>query len=370
MKRTGIILLLVMLPFCLFAEAEETQDAVDALLETIDLSEWDAWFLKNGSETDILPSKLLRQLADMQEPFEFSFTHRDLKSLLKPSLLSVLARAALLVGLAAFGAAIRGVTDASSIGETAGTVFRIGVSVTVLVVSLKEVRTAISAIGATERTAELLLPVIVGYLTVAGAHQGALLLPASYAMLSDVVIRLIETCVVPTAIIGGVLLVLDANGFGRLSTLGKLLQRAAKWILGTACSLYMIITAFRSVAARNADHLLLKTTKLAAGSIPSIGALLSESVDAAYQCMQYVRNALGLTGCAVLLSVALKPAISVFLTRSSLRASALLSEPLAGKPYAELLRGMGDTLHILMLSELAALSMALMMLIPALGTGV
>lgn len=369
MKRTLIALIVLILPLCLFAESDETQDAVDALLETIDLSEWDAWFTRNGTEPDILPSTLLRQLANMQEPFGFGLTHTDLLSVLKPSIRSVLARAALLVGLAAFGAAIRGVSDASSIGETAGTVFRIGVSAAVLVISLAEIRTALSAIGSAEHTAELLMPVIVGYLTVTGAQNTALLLPAAYTLLSDVVLRLIEICVAPMAVVGGVLLVLDANGFGRLSSVGRLLQRAAKWILKTTCAFYMIVTTVRSVAAKSADSLLLKTTKLAAGSIPSIGALLSESADAAYQCVLHVRNALGLTGYVVLISVALKPAVSAFLTRTALRASAMLSEPLAGKPYAELLRGMGDTLHILILSELAALAMTLMMLVPVLGTG-
>lgn len=369
MKRTVIALLILLAPMFLFAETEETQDAIDALLETIDLSEWDAWFRKNGTESDVLPSELLKQLAGMQEPFKTAFRHTDLISLLKPSVPSVLARMMLFVGLAAFGAVLRGISDVSSIGESAAAVLRVSVSAAVLVISLSEIRAALAAIGTVDRTTELLLPVIVGYLALTGQANTALLLSTSQALLSEVVLRLIETCIAPSAIIGGVLLVLDANGVGQLYSVGRLLQRAAKWMLATACSFYMLVTAVRSVAAKGADSLLLKTTKLAAGSIPSIGALLAESVDTAYQCMLFVKNALGLTGCIVLISVALKPAISAFLTRCSLRASALLTEPLAGKPYAELLRGMGDTIHILMLSELAAVSMALMMLIPVLGTG-
>lgn len=369
MKRTVIALLILLAPMFLFAETEETQDAIDALLETIDLSEWDAWFRKNGTESDVLPSELLKQLAGMQEPFKTAFRHTDLISLLKPSVPSVLARMMLFVGLAAFGAVLRGISDVSSIGESAAAVLRVSVSAAVLVISLSEIRAALAAIGTVDRTTELLLPVIVGYLALTGQANTALLLSTSQALLSEVVLRLIETCIAPSAIIGGVLLVLDANGVGQLYSVGRLLQRAAKWMLATACSFYMLVTAVRSVAAKGADSLLLKTTKLAAGSIPSIGALLAESVDTAYQCMLFVKNALGLTGCIVLISVALKPAISAFLTRCSLRSSALLTEPLAGKPYAELLRGMGDTIHILMLSELVAVSMALMMLIPVLGTG-
>lgn len=368
MKRAAIALLVLFLPLLLFAESDETEDAVDALVGTIDLSEWDDWFRDNGADNAVLPSAILKHLVGMQTTLDANDTAGILRKL-TPSFKPVLAKTALFIGLAAIGAAIGGVTDSGAIGETAGAAFRVCVSVTVLALSLTEIRAAFAAVRTVERTAELLLPAIIGYLTFGGFANAALLVPASYALLSDVVLRALETCVAPAAIVGGVLIVLDTNGTGRLSAVGKLLQRAAKWVLGTACSVYMLITAVRSAIAQNADGLLLKTTKLAAGSIPAIGSLLSESVDTAYQCLRFVKNALGLTGCIVLLSVAWKPVISIFLTRSSLRAASLLSEPLSGKPYAELLRGMGDTLHILMLSELAALSMALMMLAPVLGTG-
>ena len=366
MKRAAIALLILFLPLLLFAESDETQDAVDALVGTIDLSEWDAWFRDNGAG-DVLPSEILKQLVGMQ-----ASDADDMAGILRkltPSIKPMLAKTALLMGLAAFGAAIGGITDPRAIGETAGAAFRICVSVTVLALSLTEIRGALDAVRTVERTGEVLLPAIVGYLTFSGFTNSASLVPASYALLSDVVLRVLEGCVAPAAIIGGVLIVLDANGTGRLNAIGKLLQRAAKWVLGTACSVYLMITAVRSAVARNTDGLLLKTTKLAAGSIPAIGSLLSESVDSAYQCLHFVKNALGLTGCIALLSVIWKPVISVFLTRSSLRAAALLSEPLSGKPYAELLRGMGDTLHVLMLSELAAIAMALMTFAPMLGTG-
>ncbi|MBR6039067.1 MAG: hypothetical protein IKP38_01115 [Clostridia bacterium] len=366
MKRTAIVLLVLVLPLLLFAESDETQDAVDALVGTIDLSEWDAWFRDNDAG-DVLPSEILKQLVGTQT--SDTFDTAGILRKLTPSLKPMLAKTALLIGLAAFGAAIDGVTDPRAIGDTAGAAFRVCVSVAVLALSLTEIRDTLAAVRTVERTGEILLPAIVGYLTFSGFTNSASLVPASYALLSDVVLRVLEGCVAPAAIIGGVLIVLDANGTGRLTSVGRLLQRAAKWALGMTCSVYLLITAVRSAVAKNADGLLLKTTRLAAGSIPAIGSLLSESVDSAYQCLRFVKNALGLTGCMALLSVIWEPVISVFLTRSSLRAAALLSEPLAGKPYAELLRGMGDTLHVLMLSELAVTAMALMMLAPMLGTG-
>lgn len=370
MRRTALVFIALLLPLFLFSERDETQEAIEALLETVDLSEWDAWFRDNGWEGEALPSRIFRELVRMRDPFGRETTDRDLLRILKPSLGSLLKATAMFVGFAAFCAALQGVSGSSPIGETADTAFRICIAAAVLVISVTEIRSAYALITTLQRTSELLLPVIVGYLGLTGAENTALLLSASHTLLNDIVLRMIETCVMPFAITGGVMLSFDANGTGRLASVGRLLHRAAKWILGTACSVYMLITAIRSVAAVGADGLLLRTTKLAAGSIPAIGSLLSESVDTAYRCMRFIRNALGLTGCCVLLTVALKPVISVFLMRCSLRASAMLSEPLSGKPYAELLRGMGDTLHILMLSGLAALAMSLMMLAPLFGAGV
>ena len=133
--------------------------------------------------------------------------------------------------------------------------------------------------------------------------------------------------------------------------------------------LFLLITAVRAVTAGSADGLLLRTTKLAAGGIPAVGSLLSESVETAFQCLRFVRNALGLTGCMVLLSAVGKPILSTVLSRCSLRVSAALTEPLAGKPFVDLLRGMGDTLHVLMLCELAAVSAALFVIAPVFGAG-
>ena len=369
MKRAMLAALLLLIPALLFSETDEWKDELDVLAETVDVSEWDDWFRTIDGDQAILPSEILKQLIGMQGPDASEWTAKSIVSRLAISLKPSIAKACLFLGLAVIGASLQGLSDASSIGETSQTVFRICTAAAVLIMLLTEVRTAANAIRATSHTAELALPVIVGFLTLNGMEHTAALLPVSYALLSDLVLRLIETWIIPLSVIGGVLSVLDAGMTGRLISIGKLLQRAAKWILTTACSVYLILTAVRSAAAAGADGLLLKTTKFAAGSIPAVGSLLSETADTALQCLRFVRNALGLTGCILLLSVALKPAVSIFLSRSCLRASSLLSEPLAGKPYAEILKSAGDTLHILMLSELAASAMALMMLAPVFSAG-
>jgi stage III sporulation protein AE len=367
MKRLALLVMLLF-PLALFAQTDETDEGIDALLDRIDLSAWDAWYREHAPDVDLLPSEYLKALAE-QRTTAAGLTLDALSERLLPSLRPVLGKTMLLVGFAVIGAAIRGLSDASSVGETAQAAFLMTVCGAVLLAALRETAAALETIRTVGRTAELLLPVLVGYLTFSGMENTALLLSASHAAISETVLTLIGTVVAPCAVIGGVLHALDAGAKGRLASLGKLGMRAAKWCLGTVSALFLLVTAIRAVAAGSADGLLMKTTKFAAASLPSIGALLSESVDVAYLCLRFVKNVLGLTGCVTVLLIAAKPVLSTVLARCAFRAAALLSEPLSAKPYAELLRGLGDMLHLLFLCELAAVACALMLIAPVFGEG-
>ena len=367
MKKIVLTALAILLPMVLCAESEEVKDGIDALLETIDLAEWDDWFSQNGPEGGTPPSKYLRELAAVNPAPNEGKTIEALAANLISSLKSAVLRAAFYIGLAVLCAALDGMADRTSIGETAKTALRVSVSGAVLGATFYEIRSAVQMLTVIDRTTEILLPVLVGFLTLCGMNNTAVLLPVSYSLLSETVLKLLRVAAVPLSVLGGVLIVLDAGGTGRLSSAGKLMHRAARWILGTVCAIFLIVTTARSVAAGSADGVLIKTTKLAASSIPSVGALLSESVEAGLQCLRFVRNMLGLTGCVLILSVAARPILSNAAARCALRASAMLSEPLSGRPYAEMLRGVGDTLHNLMLAELAMTATALLVIAPVFG---
>ena len=367
MRRLLILGLILLLP-AMLPDQEETREGIEALLETVDLSEWDDWFRKENGEWTSLPSEYVYELCMTEHTFASGLTLDMLKARLLPSARTAAVKIMMLLGLAMIGTLAQSLSEAQSVGETTRIAFRICVSCTVIGLVFTEIRSALTAINTVSQTGELLLPPIIGFLTIAGMENTALLLSATRSLIADTALRLITACVIPLATVGGVLSIVDM-GTERIAPIGKLLHRAAKWILGSICSLFLIVTAVRSVTAGSADGLLMRTTRFAAGSIPSVGSLLSESVDIAFQCLFLVKNALGITGCILVVSVALKPVISVWMTRNALRVSALFSESLTGKPYAELLRAAGDLLHILILSELAAIGMTLMMIAPVFGIG-
>ena len=218
-------------------------------------------------------------------------------------------------------------------------------------------------------TSEVLLPILLGYLTLGGMEHSAAAIAPLFSLLSDLVLNVFSRIVVPLAAIGGVLLALDVSENGTLHPIGRMLIRGAKWILATVCSVFLLFSVFRGATAGSADGFLLKTAKLAAGGIPAVGGVVTESVETAYQCLMLVKNALGFSAAALLVLIALKPVLSATLMRFALRGASALCEPISGRPYAELLRGLSDTVQVIVLAELASLAMSLFALSPVFGVG-
>ena len=369
MKRLFVQAILLLMPLMLLSDANEAQDAVDALLGTVDLSEWDAWFAAEAPEIPFRPSEFVRSIASAEDPFDSDSLKDRAKKMLLPSVGSAAAKLILFVGLGVFGSVLNGVRLSESTSEAAQTAFRIATACIALAAVFTEISVVYRMLARTAALSERVLPVILGFLILGGMEHTAGALTPAFALLSNGVIRLLKTVVIPLGCIGGVLTVTDACASGRLASLGKLFLRAAKWMLAGICSVYVLLSTIRGAAAASADGLMIRTAKLAAGSLPAVGGVVSDSVETAYQCLIFVKNALGIGCAALILLVFAKPVIDVFLTRSALRASSAITEPLAGKPYADGLRGLGDTLHLFMLAEFATVAMALTALAPVFAIG-
>lgn len=367
MKRAALYALLLMLPFALLPEAEETQDGVDALLGSVDLSAWDTWFAAEAPDIPFRPSDFVKATAGMEDPIDERTLLDRARAIALPSLKAASAKLLLFVGLAVLSAILHGMHGTRSLSETAETAFRFAAACLVLAAIAAELKSVQSVLHRMRGLSERLLPVLLGYLTLTGMEHTASAVTASFSLLSDGAVRLLQTAVAPIACVGGVLLTLDACASGRLASIGRLLLRASKWMLALIGTGYGLLSVLRGATAVHADGLLIRTAKTAAGSLPAVGGVVSESVETVWRLLSFVRGVLGRGGAVLMLLLSAKPLMNVFLTRCSLRAASALAEPLSGKPYADLLRGLGDTLHLLMLSELAATAMALLALAPMCG---
>ena len=359
---------LFLLPFCLFQESDDVKEGADALLGTVDLAEWDEWFQKEAPDIPFCPSEFVQGIVNMEETDDTQTIIDRVGRLLLPTAKTGCAKLILFTGIGILAGLLSGVSSDASVFEAATHAFRIAASCTVLTAAATEIQGAYGMLHTVSVLAERALPVLIGFLTLCGMEHSASAMLPLFTILSAWMIRVIETMVIPLGCIGGVLISFDTCANGRLASLGRLFLRAARTVLGVIGLGYGLFGTFRAAAAVNADGLMIRTAKLAAGSLPAVGGIVSESVETAYRCMLFVRNALGLGCAAMLLLACARPVLNVFVLRCAARASSALSEPISGKAYAELLHGISDLLHILMLSELAAAAMALTAISPVLGT--
>ena len=369
MKRFMIRTALLMLPLCLLFESEPPQEGIDELIGSIDLSGWDEWFRKEASEIPFQPSDFVREIAASDGwQNETDWMDRAAAFVL-PEVTAATGKLILFLGLGVLIAVTGGLHASDGTMQTAQTALRFAVACVVLTVAAEEVKTVFRMLNRIETLSEWLLPVLLGFLTLTGMEHSASALSPAFAMLSGGVMHLLRDVAAPLCCIGGVLLAFDANATGRLASLGKLFLRAAKWLLALLSFGYGLWSAMRGSVAASADGLLFRSAKGAAGSFPVIGGIASDSIDTAYQCLQFVRRVLGVGGTVLLLLVFAKPVLSVFLSRCSFRIASAACEPLSGRSYAELLRGLGDMLHVLLLCELAAVSMSLLAIAPVFWMG-
>ena len=102
------------------------------------------------------------------------------------------------------------------------------------------------------------------------------------------------------------------------------------------------------------DSLLLRSGKVAAGSLPLVGSIVSDSLGAAAACLGLVKGALGRTGMLLVAVQVIGPAGSLLLHGVGLRTTASLLVPLEQREMGTMLTALGDMLTVLAALILAA----------------
>ena len=172
-------------------------------------------------------------------------------------------------------------------------------------------------------------------------------------LLTHTVLGWIEGKLVPLALSAGVLRTADVMGESVLSAVSRLLFALVRWGARAICLGYSVVAALLGVGAAGMDSLLLRTGKAAAGSLPLVGPLLSDSLGATVACLGVVKGALGRTGILLVAIQAAGPATELLIHGFGLRAASALLLPLGQREMGSMLTALGE-----MLTALGALILA------------
>ena len=374
MKRKILLLLLLLLLFVPMRaradDAEPIEQDLTEILRQLDLSEWDAWFAEQGGTDAFVPSRFL-EVTVLGKEGGFSQWETGLrwKEVLREPIQRSLRTFLWYLGFGILAVCINGLRSGNGADDSVAYVSATLAGCLSLTVAAPLVVSAGKTMETIAAGYEVVFPVLLSCLMLFGMNRSvAALEPLSLTLVGGV-IGGIKTVVFPLALIGGVLAALNGISGGRNAEFSKLCYRSSRWILGIVSSLYLALTALKSNVALQADGVLVKTTKIAAGSLPFVGGLVSDSVDTVYRCLLLVRSALGVTGILALTLAVLRPLLTLFLQRCALKLAAACLRPIAPASYADTLHSIGDMLGIVSLCVLAVLVMGAMTAGMIMGVG-
>ena len=189
---------------------------------------------------------------------------------------------------------------------------------------------------------EAVSPVLAAVLTASGKTGVSALISPSAALAGSLVEKFYLQYGLPLCTVTGcIALAANLSNGTNLSRLTGILKKLFSWSTGLTVTLFTAIIFLRGSAASVSDNLALRTAKYAVDSAsPVIGSGVSDAWDTYLAGLSAARNGIGVSGAALLLSVCLKPmltmAAAMFCLSLFSSAFELFGEKLAARSFDQL----------------------------------
>lgn len=124
----------------------------------------------------------------------------------------------------------------------------------------------------------------------------------------------------------------------KLTQLAGLLKNVAVWTLGTFLTIFLGVISVQGTTASVADGITIRTAKFVTNNVvPVFGRTLTDAADTVLGASVLLKNTIGLVGVAILLIMAVFPAIKVLILAFIYKAVAAILQPLGGGPIIQCL---------------------------------
>lgn len=321
------------------------------LAETVDLSAWDDFFSRlEGTEPWQRPSTLVRELAEGESDPARLLTWLKSRGLVSLASAAALCILSLVTGVLA--ALLETVLDGPTL--PARRVLSLGLGALLLVKLLPLIQKGLACLRGVLALADVTVPLMTGALVLLASPQGASLMGILGELLIHTCLRFMEGTLAPLVLSAGVLRAADCVGDSVLTAISRLLFSLVRWGARIICFGYTVVAALMGAGATAMDTLLLRSGKAAAGSLPLVGSLVSDSLGATAAVLGLVKGALGRTGLLLVTVQVVGPVAELFLHSFGLKTAASLLVPLDQREMGSLLNALGEILTVLAALILAA----------------
>ena len=134
----------------------------------------------------------------------------------------------------------------------------------------------------------------------------------------------------------------------QLDKLSKFFNSAVIWVLGIVLTIFVGLASVEGSLSSTVDGVTAKTTKAAVSNfIPVVGKILGDAVETVIGCGAILKNAVGIIGVIVVISICMAPIIKLAILMGLYYLCAAVCQPIADGKIIKLLDQMGDTFKIL-----------------------
>lgn len=193
--------------------------------------------------------------------------------------------------------------------------------------------------------ANSLIPLMMTLMITTGNVVSSGMLQPILLLIITFISNFITNILIPIALISTALgIVSKISEQVQVGRLSKFLNSSMVWILGTVLTLFVSLTSLEGGLTASVDGVTAKAAKTAISSVvPVIGSILGDAVNTIMGCSNIIKNAVGVVGIIVILSICVRPIIQLAALTITYYLGAALCEPIADEKVVGILEQMGGT---------------------------
>lgn len=195
-----------------------------------------------------------------------------------------------------------------------------------------------------------LVPLLITLMLTTGNFASAGILEPIILFIITFIGNFITTILLPFVLISTALAIVSkVSSKIQIDKLSKFFNSTVVWILGVVLTLFVGVVSVEGSLSSTVDGITAKTTKAAVSNfIPVVGKILGDAVDTVIGCSNILKNAVGIVGVIVVISICVGPIIKLAILMGLYYLTGALCQPIADEKIVKLLEEMGNTFKMLL----------------------
>lgn len=195
-----------------------------------------------------------------------------------------------------------------------------------------------------------LVPLLITLMLTTGNFASTGILEPIILFLITFIGNFITTILLPFVLISTALAIVSkVSSKIQVDKLSKFFNSTVIWILGVVLTLFVGVISVEGSLSSTVDGITAKTTKAAVSNfIPVVGKILGDAVDTVIGCSNILKNAVGIVGVIVVISICVGPIIKLAILMGLYYLTGALCQPIADEKIVKLLEEMGNTFKMLL----------------------